>query len=231
MKKKLLASLLVLALCVFITGCKDKEEIKEPTVVGGWTLNSEVSVVDIPTEATSTFNKAYDKKKNGSLKPLALLGTQVVSGTNYMFLCKSVENGKMDYKVVVVYKDLEGNSSISKVNNFDIIKYASENISYNFDEVVGGFEVNTNNGSNGLKEEERKTFEVAVRDLDGVDYKPALLLATQVVSGTNYLFLSTGETVTQTPTKLLNVVTVYKDLEGKISLTSISNIDLASFNK
>ena len=230
MKKKILASLLVLTLCVFITGCKDKEEIKKPTIVGGWTLNSEVAAVTIPNEAASAFEKAYDKKKDGNLKPLALLGTQVVSGTNYMFLCESIENGKMSYKTVVVYKDLNGNSSISKVNNFNITTYAGENISNDPNVLAGGWEVNTDNGKGSLKEDDNKIFEIAVSSLDGVNYKPVLLLATQLVSGNNYLFLSTAETVTQTPTNLLNVVTVYKDLEGKITLTSISNINLANFN-
>ena len=230
MKKKILVSLFVLAICVFLTGCKDKEKIKEPTVVGGWTLNSEVTAASIPQEASSAFESAYDKKQYGTLKPLALLGTQVVSGTNYMILCESIKDGKMDYKAVVVYKDLSGKSTISKVSDFDVITYASQNISYNFEKLAGGWEVNTDNGNGSLKEEDRKLFEVAVRDLDGVSYKPTLLLATQLVSGNNYLFLATGETVTQEPLKVLNIVTVYKDLEGKINLTSISSLNLANYN-
>ncbi len=53
-------------------------------------------------------------------KPLALLATQVVSGTNYRFVCESipVDGGEHGCALVTVYADLDGNSEITEVIPF-----------------------------------------------------------------------------------------------------------------
>ena len=46
------------------------------------------------------------------------MGTQVVAGTNYMFLCegsKVVQNPKPELYVVKVYQDLNGNADFTYV--------------------------------------------------------------------------------------------------------------------
>ena len=51
----------------------------------------------------------------------ALNGTQVVSGTNYMLLCKITTvtaEPVSHYSIVTVYEDLEGNASISETHDF-----------------------------------------------------------------------------------------------------------------
>ena len=76
----------------------------------------------IPEEAQAAFDKANADQTDRALRPEALLATQVVSGTNYMFLCSGMA-GKEDpgryQQVVIVYADLEGNAQIANVCTLD----------------------------------------------------------------------------------------------------------------
>lgn len=52
----------------------------------------------------------------------ALLATQVVSGTNYMFLCSGDNGGEFPgryQQVVIVYADLEGNAQVTNICTLD----------------------------------------------------------------------------------------------------------------
>ena len=58
--------------------------------------------------------------------PIAYLGSQVVAGTNYAFLCQAVTAypGSLEiepgYVMVYLYQDLSGNVSILSIADFDI---------------------------------------------------------------------------------------------------------------
>ncbi len=73
---------------------------------------------------------------------------------------------------------------------------------------------------------EKKIFDKAVNGMTGVSYRPVALLATQVVAGTNYVFLCQGTTVTIKPVNRWYVLTVYENLAKKVSLLSIKEIRL-----
>ena len=55
-------------------------------------------------------------------------------------------------------------------------------------------------------------------------YNPVALLATQVVTGTNYKALCTGND------KNLYVLTWYKDLKGNVSLTSNECVNIGAYS-
>ena len=77
-------------------------------LAGGWEAAEDTS---ISVRARTAFNRAADGYEGGDYEAVSLLATQVVSGTNYCFLCRS-ENGDAGYALVYVYADLEGNSEI-----------------------------------------------------------------------------------------------------------------------
>lgn len=85
-------------------------------LAGGWYAPKEFQVPNLPAEAQKAFDKASDGFVGSGIFPLALLGTQVVAGTNYAFLCR-VEPVVLDpipsIEVVIVYEDLEGNASFT----------------------------------------------------------------------------------------------------------------------
>ncbi len=81
-------------------------------VVGGW-VQPESSA--LTPEAQAAFDKAMEGLVGVSYKPLELLGTQVVAGTNYRILCEAtvVYPGAEPYlAVVTIYQDLDGNASV-----------------------------------------------------------------------------------------------------------------------
>lgn len=73
---------------------------------------------------------------------------------------------------------------------------------------------------------QQKIFNKAVKKVTGVSYQPVALLAKQVVAGTNYVFLCQGTTVTAKPKKAWYVLTAYKDLNKKVTLSSVKKIKL-----
>ena len=233
--KKILLSVLAIFLCLFILGCeKTDEETVEPTdtKTGGWTISTDIKAATIPAEAKKAFDKAVAENDGMTFEPIALLGTQVVAGTNYMFLCKGTtvtQTPVTSLKVVIVYNDLKNNATISKVSDFNLEKYVSKDIAYPTDNVVGGWTPNKVVGDVQLPEDAKKAFDGIA--ITGATYTPVAVLGTQLVAGTNYAFLVVGETATKDPITTIDVLTVYKDLENKSSLTSVAYVDLAEFNK
>lgn len=92
-------------------------------VMGGWEISVPEQANTLPDEqAQAAFAAAAEKGYEGvSLKPIALLGTQVVAGTNYLVLCE----GEGNLYVAQVYEDLDGNAQISEANVFDLLAYTS----------------------------------------------------------------------------------------------------------
>ena len=233
MKKKIFIGLFMIVLCVVLVGCQKKsEETKEDTKVGGWTINKDTKAVAIPEEAQKAFEDAVKDYKDMTLDPMALLATQVVSGKNYMFLCKGTKDNTTDYRVAIVYKDLNGVSKLSKVSKFDVEKYVSKKIDAPSEQLDGGWKVYGNIDEYMIETEAYEVFEKATKGLTGANYSPLALIAKQVVSGTNYAILSLGTLTTgeQFPTHLY-LLTIYKDLQNNVNLTSIAYVDITEFNK
>ena len=89
------------------------------TLAGGYT---EPETPEVTDEAQEALSKACEGLSGASYEAKALLGTQVVAGTNYKLLCKVTtvtENEASSYVIVTVYADLEGNAEISETFDFD----------------------------------------------------------------------------------------------------------------
>lgn len=97
-------------------------EVGAEQLTGGWSVPEDAAGAAIPEEAKTVFLKATEGFTGSSMEPLALLGTQVVAGTNYAFLCKTTlttPEPVTGIQVVTVYADLEGNAEIINVAAFD----------------------------------------------------------------------------------------------------------------
>lgn len=68
-------------------------------------------------------------------------------------------------------------------------------------------------------------FKKALVGLTGASYTPEELVATQVVAGTNYKFLCDGVKTTNPIVTGTYYVTIYKDLDGNVSVTDIEIIE------
>ena len=98
---------------------EEKEQDKNNTdapLVGAYNTNLvSFSLKDNP-DAMTAFEAAFPNGYNYThYEPIALLGTQVVSGTNYLYLCKSTwtdyqEN--VSFVLLQIYQDLSGKSEV-----------------------------------------------------------------------------------------------------------------------
>ena len=98
---------------------EEKEKAQNNTdapLVGAYNTNLvSFSIKDNP-DAMNAFEAAFPNGYNYThYEPIALLGTQVVSGTNYLYLCKSTwtdyqEN--VSFVLLQIYQDLSGKSQV-----------------------------------------------------------------------------------------------------------------------
>ena len=114
--KKLFA--LILTILMMISAAS-----AEGTLCGGWTPSADPAVTE---ELQALFDKGTETLTGAGYIPVAFLGTQVIAGTNYAFLCRAVtaypgalETGP-SYAMVYLYRDLSGNVSILSIADFDI---------------------------------------------------------------------------------------------------------------
>ncbi len=238
MKRKIGILVLIGVLCVALVGCKKKEEKKiiEPVdepVVGGWETVLTNSSQLLEEKEQNAFDAAVKDYTELELKAVALLGQQVVAGTNYMFLAKGYEQGNEEnasYKIVVVYNDLNNNASLTRVSDFVVSKYASKDISNTSENLSGGWNVSIPGKPIMLEEDIQNIFDKAVENVQGITYYPIATVAKQVVAGTNYAVLCFGRPDDSKPEGIY-LLTIYKDLQGNQELTSQAYVSLADYNQ
>lgn len=95
---------------------------------GGWSAPEELSSAPIDDGAKAAFSKAMENFEGNNLDLMALLGTQVVSGTNYAFLCRSTPvtpDAASSIQVVTVYEDLDKNATIFNICRLDVADFNS----------------------------------------------------------------------------------------------------------
>ena len=199
--KKMMALILALVMVFALAACGQQ---KAPAV-GGWTPVEDARMTD---DAQSAFDKAMESLIGVNYVPVALIGTQLVSGTNFCILCEASvvsPDAKPYYALVYIYRDLQGKAEVTNIVKLDIgdiaesgeIKAAEDA----GETLVGGWVVDRESS---------------------VEVKGALIhLASQVVSGKNHCVLCEGN----------ELVFVYENLEGKTEVTQRVVIDLGAFNK
>ena len=115
--KKLLAMLLIVALLI------PAAALAEAPLLGGWTVYENAEALPIPEEAAAALEAALSGLVGCDYRPLALLGTQVVSGTHYCFLCELtpvVPDPVPYYALVYVYAPLEGPAQVLSVTDLPL---------------------------------------------------------------------------------------------------------------
>ena len=88
-------------------------------LAGGW---EEPETPVLTDEAKAALTKASEALTGAEYAPIALIGTQVVAGTNYMILCKAtptVPDADSYYIIVTVYADLAGGAEIVNAIGFE----------------------------------------------------------------------------------------------------------------
>lgn len=189
---------------------------EEEMIVGGWSVSS----MEITDAHKELFKKAQETLTGAVYTPIALLGTQVVAGKNYRFLCYkeasvSELNAEPVYAIVVIYEDLKNNASITEIKDSEVPAPVSGK------DVVGAYEASSDLAMN---DDATKAFTLATETLTGVEYKAVALLGSQVVAGKNYRILCESKASTGNSETGWAILTVYADLEGHAEVTDIAEM-------
>lgn len=95
--------------------------LAEEPILGCWSAYTD-NPTEIPAEALDALNAALDGLEDCVYKPIALLGTQIVAGTNYCFLCETtvvVPDAQPGYALVYVFDGLEGEHELLRVQEIE----------------------------------------------------------------------------------------------------------------
>lgn len=215
MKKTLIIVLVVvLVVCTVTTVFCACTKVNKNTIInnnvasGGWGYDTDFATPTIPDDAQIV----YDKVAKNDYKLVAYLGSQVVAGTNYAYLCV------IDSKICVltVYNDLNDKASILDKREIIATDYRADG-DINFEELYGGWYCDDAVGA-PLKDDVQKAFDDA-NQLDGISYDPLACIGTQVVGGFNYAILCKATLYEDSPSKLA-VVVVFASADGENTIIS-----------
>lgn len=226
--KKVLAIVLVLVMVFAVSACgksstpsttstessqkaplTSKAPETPPQIVGGYEFSGDPTMTE---DATAALNKALELLTGANYEPIALLGTQVVSGTNYMILCvitPVIPDAQGYYALVTVYKTLQGECVITRID--DSIALAAG------DAIPGGWYREMAPAS----DEDKELVAKATKDLLGAEYEAIYHLQDQVVAGKNHMILCRMTPVTQNPQSSAVILSIYQDLQNNVTLNEI----------
>ena len=182
-------------------------------MLGGWTKADSPVITE---ELAELFEKATGDLLGAEHVPVAFIASQIVSGTNYMFIARSTmvtQDPTEHYSLITIYEDLNG--------NVEILDIADTGVETNMKGMMGGWQ---QADSPEVTDELREAFSKASEKLLGVDYEPAAVLSRQVVSGTNYCIFCESKVVAPDTGTEYCIVYLYVDLQGNSEITDVVNI-------
>nr|WP_314758307.1 hypothetical protein [uncultured Lachnoanaerobaculum sp.] len=197
---------------------KEAEEISETNesapITGGWAINNDFDGTD-DANAMSAFEKATEDLDGYRYDVAAVLGSQIVAGTNYSYLCRAemaVPDAKPEYVILKVYEDLEGNAEITG--------------SLRLLEGKEGWEYNDANPYMDENEEVKVAFDKALEGLTGVEYKPIAYIG---YKDNSYAVLTKITITSVEPLTSLSMVYITKTDSGAM-IDDIYDIDMSLEN-
>lgn len=232
-KKILVLGLTATLFTCGLTACKVNKDINVNVNVNGeevvsthigtgsWEIAESTAMT---ADLQKIFDEAIGKIDGYSSKPVALLGTQVVSGTNYAFLCESTiisESAMRSMMITYINVDLQGSASF--VSDERVILPGTD-VENGDTLVAGGW---TYADSAEITSDIKTMFEnIANKDVNDT-YEPIAYVGSQVVAGTNHAVLCKAVSNTKADQTSLVIVYVYEDLNGKCQITSTESIELS----
>ena len=197
---------------------KEAEEISETNestpITGGWAINNDFDGID-DANAMSAFEKATEDLDGYRYDVAAVLGSQIVAGTNYLYLCRAemvVPDAKPEYVILKVYEGLEGNAEITG--------------SLRLLEGKEGWEYNDANPYMDENEEVNDAFDKALEGLTGVEYKPIAYIG---YKDNSYAVLTKITITSVEPLTSLSTVYITKTDSGAM-IDDIYDIDMSLEN-
>lgn len=220
--KKTAAILLSLSLAAGLGACHKKDAVQqdgidqiENIITGSW---EEAESPVIPSDVMKAFEKAMDGLVGANYTPVAYLGSQIVSGHNYMLLCRVAPvtaDPVETYAIVSIYEDTEGNAQMTNVSDFGVETYLGS------EGMTGGW---SQPETPELPDDVKEAFEKAAGMRTDIAYHPVALLSQQVVAGMNYRILCEADNVLPGYDTNYAIITVYNALDGSAEISDLVQI-------
>ena len=120
----------ILAIPALAEDAQDPDMAFDPDIdpdflVGAWE-NWTGNPLEIPDEVKAAFEKATEGLVGYTYEPIAILGSQVVSGMNYCLLCKTTVV-PVSYTLVYIYEALDGTAEILSIQELVFDAFPAEN--------------------------------------------------------------------------------------------------------
>ena len=195
-------------------------------LAGGWSAAEDFTVTE---DQKAVFDKAMEEPVGVNYTPIACLGTQVVAGTNYCFLTQAtvvVPDATPSYKLVFIYRDLEGNASVMNIADLPIIPNDDGTTTAPTEEMLmGGWSYAE---SYEITDELDGLLNKALDGMTGADYTAVAELGTQVVAGLNHCMLCKVTPVVPDAVSHYALVYLYQNLEGGAELLNVIDFDFGA---
>ena len=191
-------------------------------VPGGLVMNKQDAVA-LPEDVATAFTEAAGTT---GLVPVAYVAEQIVSGTNYMILCRD----EKEFRMIVISRDLQGGATLENDAPFVLSDYVFESSEAQDEVLAGGWHTPAQLTKLPLPEDAEAAFEKALDGFVGSTVEPMALLGTQVVSGTNYAILCSVTPVTSNSIPSVEVVTVYEYLDGNAQFANFRTVNPSDFS-
>lgn len=189
---------------------------EENCISGSW---KRAENPELTQTVCTLFDKAFAGLEGVSYTPYALLATRTTAaGRQYRVLCKATvvyPGAQEEYVVVTLQRSWLGRAEVEEIDD----ALCLTNLDMEEDAVGAWKEA----ASPVLTEEVSAAFAKATEGFVGVDYVPVALLSEQVVAGTNYRILCEATVVYPGEQMHYVVVTLYKSLEGNVSVLNVSD--------
>ena len=242
--KKILIVLMAALLMLTAVACKaneapkeavkneePQEAAKEETVAneplaGGWTPAENFG--ELTEERLAVFRKGMETLLGVDYAPLAYLGSQVVAGTNHVFLVKGtavVPTRPVSYALAYLYEDLQGNVKLLNIADLPIVPQEDGTLALPEEGLMGGWAYVEDPA---FTDEEEAKLEAALQNQVGASYAIVACVAEQVVAGLNRCLLVQVTPVVPNARPHYALAYVYTDLQGNSSLTQVIDLDIGA---
>ena len=211
-------------------GQQTQEQVVESKpVVGAWQVSAGATSAALTEEELDVFERAFDGLVGSNLTPVAVIATQLVSGTNYAYLVQStpvVPNATPHWTIAVVYRDLEDNVSATSMRDIDL---ANVVVGVQEPGLMGSWEVAEAPKAPFIDGDAKAAFDLVAGEAEDIVFEPVALLGSQVAEGTNYKVLAVGTSLGDAPSRGLWILTVNANPYGGAGITGFERPDLVYY--
>lgn len=214
-------AVILLALLLVLPAAAGADEL----MAGGWAPAEDFTVTEV---RQAVFEKGMEMLVGVDYVPVAYLGSQVVAGTNHVFLVKGtvvVPNAPVSYALVYLYQDLQGGVTIMNIADLGIVPQEDDTVTVPEEGLMGGWYYAE---EPEITEEIQARLDKALEGLVGATYVPVANLGEQVVAGRNRCLLCQITPVVPDARPHYALVYVYEKLDGGAELSRVIDLDVGA---